>query len=274
MKNILLAGLFFWSTSCSQNLLSDVSSKSSDEYLFEEATKANNVQNYDSAITIITTQISSGGQQQVKTKELLASAYAGKCGLNFVNYADSFKNSVSTAPFKIMMTPFVGVATDVAYCKLALSKMDSIGASASRTSNQNTFVAILGLAMMGVSLRQYADQTPALGDGAADVNLCVAGVTDSQIEDVIIGFGYFSLNIAFVSASLLGSSSFTALNNLSALCVANAGVNCTTTDPSSLAPAARMALVIFFRNILNTAQYGIGTNDIAGDDANIANACL
>jgi len=269
----LVFAYIFFISSCSVNVLDGLASKTSDEYLIEEAIKANNAENYDLAITIITTKISSTGQQLVQVKELLAGAYAGKCGLNFAEYATSFMETVSTAPFKIMMTPFVGALTDVDYCKLALTKMESIGSSAQRTANQNTFVAILGLALMGTALRQYADIAPALGDGTADVNLCVAGVTDSQIEDVIIGFGYFTLNISYVSASLLGSSSFTALNNISALCTVNAGASCSTTDPTTLDPVARAALIVFFRRLVNTSQYGIGVYDIAGNDANIVNAC-
>jgi len=257
---------------CNQNLMGDLASKTSDDYFYEEATKANNAQNYDGAIIIITEKMSARYQGYAKAKELLASAYAGKCGLNFLNYVDSLSKTTATAPFLFMMTPFVGVSTDVNYCKLAISTMESIGASAYRTSGQNMFVAILGLSLMGTGLRQNADKTPALGDGTADVNLCTT-VTDSQIEDVIIGFGYFTLNIGFVSASLIGSGSLSALTNLNSVCTTQAGVSCTVTDPSGLSAPTRTALGAFFRRLLNTSQYGIGTYDIAGDDTKIALAC-
>lgn len=257
---------------CNQNLVSGLSSKTSDDYFYEEATKANNLQNYDSAITIITTKMSSIFQAQSKTKELLASAYAGKCGFNFLNYADALSKTTSTAPFMILMKPFVGVAMTVSYCKLALTVMESIGSSSSRTSSQNMFVAILGLSLIGGALRQYADKSPTLGDGTADVNLCTT-VTDAQVEDVIIGFGYFSLNIAYVTASLIGTGSLTALTTLNTVCSTQAGISCAVTDPTSLSSANRTLLDAFFRRLLNTSIYGIGTYDISGDDANIQYAC-
>lgn len=268
---IIILAIFV--TSCNQNLLSDVSSKSSDEYLYEEAAKSNNTQNYDSTINIITAKMSASYQNLAKSKELLASAYAGKCGFNFLNFVDSLSKATSTAPFMLMMKPFVSVSIDASYCKLAISTMEKIGSTVVRTSSQNMFVAILGLALMGTSLRQYADKTPTLGNGIIDVNLCTT-VTSSQIEDVIVGFGHFSLNLSFVSASLIGSGSLSSLTGLNLVCSTQAGVSCAVTDLSSLSSANRTLLVSFFRSLLNTSQYGVGSYDIGGDDSNIVKACL
>lgn len=273
-NNILYLTIFsFFIYSCGPNALTGLSSQTSDEYYFEEATKANNNQNYDYALEVLLTKLSTSAQASVAGKELLASAYAGKCGFNFVNYVTALSASSGTAVFNVMMQPFVQVATAPEYCLLALQTMDTLGAPGVRTANQNTFSAITGLVLMGASTRAYADKDGAgnKGNGSMDSNnmICNAGlVTDDQMNDIIVGYGYFVTNLAYVSASLLGSSSFDSLNDSVAVCNSVPGADCDVTDKASVSAQTRTVI----RNLLNTTNYGIG--DEQGDDAaEIAAAC-
>lgn len=242
------------------NAFSGLGSETSDDYLIEEATKANNNQNYDYALEILTEKLSSSGKSTVKAKELLASAYAGKCGFNFAEYTEALTNSMGGTAFRIAMDPFVGVTLEPAYCLTALETMDTIGASAERSVNQNTFTAITGLVLMGASLRAYADKAPtALGDGTVDVNLCT-GVTNDQMDEVIIGYGYFAQNFAYVSSQVVGSSSFGSLQDAINLCSGMPGVTCTVTKKTDITVTTRNV----FRDIINTLEFGVGsyvTND-------------
>lgn len=254
-------------SSCGPNALSGLGSESSDEYYLEEAMKANNAQDYDTALDILLNQLSVGGQTRTDAKELLAGAYAGKCGFNFIDYTTKLSDTTSGSAFMISMLPFVGVSTTPSYCLLSLQTMDSIGAPAQRTAGQNTFTAITGLVMLGASLRTYADQAPAGGNGVADVELC-SGVTNAQMDDVIVGYGYFAENLAYVSAALIGGSSLGSLTDAASKC-SELGISCTITDKADITANIRNA----FRDLNKTVEYGIGSCVTNGDALAIAACC-
>ncbi|AZZ37642.1 hypothetical protein CIK05_12835 [Bdellovibrio sp. qaytius] len=274
MKYFLYITVFsFFINSCGPNALSGLGSQTSDDFYMEEATKANNSQNYDYALDVLLNKLSATGRAAVPAVELLASAYAGKCGFNFVQYVDSLSQSSSTAVFNVMMQPFVQVATDPSYCLLALQTIDTLGAPGIRTANQNTFSAITGLVLMGASTRAYADKdgTGNNGSGTMDsVDMICDNtlVTDNQMNDIIVGYGYFVTNLAYVSASMLGSSSFNGLNDSVAACNSVPGADCTITDKNNVSAGTRLAI----RRLLNTSTYGIG-NRSGATPADLLLAC-
>ncbi|WP_409478006.1 hypothetical protein [Pseudobdellovibrio sp. HCB154] len=256
--------------SCGPNVLSGLGSQTSDEYYLEEATKANNSQNYDYALDVLLNKLSAGAQARASTKELLASAYAGKCGFNFVEYVTALAESTGS-PFNVVMQPFVQVAAAPEYCLLALQTIDTIGTPSQRTTNQNTFSAITGLVLMGISLRAYADKdgTDNNGDGLMDVDnmVCQAGqVSDDQMNDIIVGYGYFVTNFAYIGAMLGNATS--GLDDSISMCTSIPTADCDVTDKNSVNSDTRDIM----RRLLNTTNYGIG--DEQGDDAmEIAAAC-
>ena len=258
-KSILFLTLFsFFLSSCGPNALSSLGSQTSDEYYMEEAEKANNTQDYDKALDILLNKLSSSAQASVPGKELLASAYAGKCGFNFVNYVTSLSEASGTAVFNTMMQPFVGVATAPEYCLSSLQTMDTLGAPGSRTANQNFFSAITGLVLMGASIRAYADKdgTGGNGNGSMDSAGMICDdtlVTNDQMNDIIVGYGYFVTNLAYVSAEALGADSFDSLNDSVAVCNSLGG-DCTITDKDNVTAPTRLAI----RKLLHTSEYGIG----------------
>lgn len=265
---LIILALFM--NSCGPNVLSGLGSQTSDEYYLEEATKANNSQNYDYALDVLLNKLSAGAQAQASTKELLASAYAGKCGFNFVEYVDGLANSTGS-PFSLVMQPFVQVAAEPSYCLLALQTIDTIGAPAQRTTNQNTFSAITGLVLMGISLRAYADKDGVdnNGNGTMDLNnmVCQAGqISDDQMNDIIVGYGYFVTNFSYIGAMLGNASS--GLSDSISMCTSAPGADCDVTDKAAVTSQTRDVM----RRLLNTTNYGIG--DEPGNDANqILAAC-
>lgn len=253
MKKYFCVLLSIILTACS-NPLASLSSQTSDEYLMEEATKANNGRDYDRALEILTQRLSTSARASMKAKELLASAYAGKCGFNFVEYVENLADAVGGTAFRLAMDPFVGVELEPEYCLSALQTMDSIGTPAERTANQNTFTAITGMVLMGASLRAYSDVAPtALGDGTVDVNLC-SGVTNDQMDDVIVGYGYFTQNFAYLSAQLVGSSSFGSLQDAINVC-SDIGISCSVTNKTDITNVVRDT----FRDLINTVEFGVGS---------------
>lgn len=272
MKKIKLYVILFILSlcGCKANLYSGLASTTSDDYLIQQAKKDNDAQLYDYSIDILLYQISSGAQQRTDVKELLASAYSGKCGLNFVNYTTSLSNSLAaSSPFEVVTSPFVGVAVDPSYCMKSLQTMDSIGTPLQRTANENAFTAVTGMVMMGASVRAYTDMTPTNGDGTVDINICT-GLTSDQLNDVIVGFGYFATNFSYVSSSLVGSSSFSSLNQMVNVCSSVvSGTTCTTTDPAQITSATQLVI----RDLINTKQYGVGPYDTGGDNTKIILSC-
>jgi hypothetical protein len=255
-------------TSCSGNLFQELSSKTGDDDYILEAQEYLNNEDYDSAITVLTTKLSIAGQQTVKAREVLASSYAGKCGLNFIEYTDSLAASTTGSAFSVLMAPFVGKAVAPQYCRNALDTMQLIGTTSTRTLNQNAFTSIVGMVLIGTALRGYADIAPALGDGTADVNICSV-VTDDEINDVVLGFGFMSENFGAVSSTLIGGSSSSSLDAVINTCTSVAGASCQITDSANITPAIRDTV----RDLVNTSEYGIGAFSTGGNDLLIPVAC-
>ena len=269
MKNkIFIVSVTFLLFSCNGNLFTELSSKTGDEDYIFLAQKYVDQMQYDSAINVITTQLSAVAQNGVKAREILASSYGGKCGLNFIDYTGKLAAQATGSSFYILMSPFIGVVVQPQFCRTALDTMELIGTTESRTVNQNAFVAVLGMVLMGTALRGYADIAPALGDGTADVDLCV-GVTNAQIDDVVIGFGYMSKNFSALSSSLIGGNSSTSLNAVINSCSTIAGSSCQITDEAAITAPVRDTV----RDLVQTAEYGIGTYATGGNDLLVPGAC-
>ena len=257
---------------CAQNILTQLGSRSSDDALLEEAKKAVNAQEYQSAIDIISYKLSSSGQQRIDAKEILASGYAGKCGLNFIDFITSLTNAGAVSAFKMTTTPFVGRAVDAASCLTSLNTIESIGPNTSRTTDQNAFASVVGMSLMGSALRGTTDINPTNGDGAEDAANSSCNLTDAQVDLVILGFGFMSKNFAALSSAQIGSGSQGALTTAISKCTQIAGGNCEITDPANISNPLRLTM----RDLLNTDLYGIGayhvTADVSGD-LSIPGAC-
>lgn len=258
-----LFGLF----GCSNNVFSEFGAKNSDDALLYDAQSALNAQLYDQAIDIITIKLSATGQQSVKSREILASAHAGKCGLNFIDYMERLSNATTGSTFVLVSAPFVGVPVAPASCLSALQTLDLIGNNAQRTPTQNAFAAILGMVLMGSATRLYTDGNPVNGDGAQDAANISCTLSDVQMNNVILGYAYMAINFTAVAAQIGGSSSTTISDSI-AVC-SSLGTSCAVTDPALISNQLRDVM----RRLMNTSNYGIGAADGSSPLA-IAAACL
>ncbi len=268
MKHYMLKiFLSFVLVGCSGNLLTDVTSADPDYKYLLQAKVAINLLDYPTAIQLLTVKVTSGSQAKPEFKETLAIAYAGKCGLNFASFVTGLAAATTGSAFRLMMTPFVGVVVDPASCLLGLNKMESIAPVTGRTANQNAFVAVLGMALMGSQTRASADIAPANGDGTVDTALC--SIVDADINNIVLGFGFLSKNISYLSTQQIGSSSQTSINSTINQCTAIAGANCTITDPALITAAIRDTM----RDLLNTQEYGLGAVVTGGNPVLVVGAC-
>lgn len=260
--------LFLFSLSNCSNAFKDLASSDKDTELLIEAKANINSFSYTNAITILTTQVSLSSQAKTEFRETLASAYAGKCGLNFAN----FVNSLATSPpggsaFNLVMKPFVGLDIDPASCLLSLNTMQLIGDTAVRNTNQNAFVSVVGMSLMGTQTRTSADINPLNGDGVVDQNLCT--LADPIIDNIILGFGFMSKNFSALSTAQVGAGTQTSINDSISQCLAVAGTTCQITNAADITPAVRNTM----RDLLNTVEYGLGTVVTGGNPIAIAAAC-
>lgn len=244
-----------------------MASSDPDDIFLIEAKAAINALDYPTAIQILTLQVSAGSQLKPEFKETLAIAYAGKCGLNFASFVTGLASSTTGSAFRLMMTPFVGTVVDPPACLLALNKMQSIGPTAARTANQNAFVSVVGMSLMGSQTRASADKSPANGDGVVDAAIC--SIPDAEVNNIVLGFGFMSVNFSYLSTQQLGSSSQTSINNTITQCTNIAGANCSIIDPALITPSIRDTM----RDLLNTQEYGLGSVVTGGNPVLVSGAC-
>lgn len=254
--------------SCGGNFFKDLSTQDTDAAKYEDALKSIDLGDYALAIASIES-MTEAGKAETKTIQTWAGAYAGKCGLNFVALVDAMGNS-SGAPLLFFMQAFTGVTVDPDSCYLAQLKMESLGNSSQRTSDQNLFMFFLGITKMGTALKKNADLLPATdggGDGVTDAgfsaceNIPAPGspmMSDADIDHLITGFGLVFDNLASVGADISGSSAISDLDGFKATCELITGVaNCALTDPNS--PAIDAGVRLAFREMVQTSDFGIST---------------
>lgn len=249
---ILAAGL-----SCTgANLYQDMASnKTSDEALYEDAQKKLDSGNYTGAIDSIL-QTSASFRSQVRVTESLAGAYAARCGMVFLTFVSNLSGG-SDSFFKMAMNGFVGIDTsNYTDCVTARDLIKNLGTALQRTSSQNLFLAILGMALIGNRLRANADTVPtALGDGTVDASFD-CGPTHMPIADaaaVIEGFALIMENI-----TALGTVASGVAADLSAI-AATCGGDCTTITYAGASPAESDDAIIASRTLINMQSIGLGS---------------
>lgn len=261
MKKLqLLMPVIFLLTSSCANIFEAAGNKNTDAARYEEAQKLLNEEDYDGAIEKFDL-LSDSFMSKSKVRKAYASALAGKCGLNFINYFDSLGNAGSGALFKFFMNAFTGKTISPNHCKLAQAQMELISDSRALTDGEKIFVAILGMAKIGAYIRNKADVdgTGSLGDGTMDATFKVCKhtddanhLTDSEMKEIITGFGMILINIA-----ALGDDSPSGLGSLSQACT-DSGITpnpCEITDVDSVSAQA----ISFFRLLLKSSVVGIGS---------------
>ena len=237
---ILIFSFALLGLGCS-NIFSSMAQKTTDDAIYEDATKAIDQQDWDTALTKLGS-LSTAYQSKTDVIEAYAGAYAGKCGLNFITYFNSLGTASLTGStlFKYLMNGFTGTAVNPTYCTLAQLKMEQISASpAGRTSGENLFMAILGMVKIGTYLRARADQdgTGGLGDGTFDATYRSCNTTslsNADAVEVLTGIGLLTNNITYLSAVLSGNAITGALTQLTTVCT---GGTCTNTTASAVTSA-------------------------------------
>lgn len=214
-------------TSCGQpNILTDYSNTTSDEALYLNAKNKLDDSDWDGAITIITTGLSSGYQARNEVKETLMHAYGGKCGISFLNLINSLKNVSSTKMFEFALQIYAGRTVDLTACDNAYTTLVSLGTAATRTNDQNLFAAILGLTQMAATLHAKLDTDVAgVGDGIVDagwdsceVSSAANRLSDDEVNKIVTGVGLIFENLAALGSALTAGTAGSAFTSAKTLC--------------------------------------------------------
>lgn len=230
-KIIILVLSLAITTSCDKpNVLTEYSKTDGDDALFYESRKMMDSENWDGAITILTTSLSASYRSQTKVKERLMHAYGGKCGINFFNLIQSLKNVSSSKMFEFALELYATQQTDITACDNSIATLHELGATADlRTNNQNVYAALLGLTRMAVALKTKFDtESSGLGDGNVDVgwNSCTPSaaashLTDADMNRVATGIGLIFENLSYLSDELTAGSAGSAFDSAKTLCEAS-----------------------------------------------------
>jgi hypothetical protein len=229
------------------NLYSDMSDKSSDQVIADDARNLMDHGLWNDAILKLAL-LSAAGQQVRSNKVLLATAYAGRGGLNIVTMANNL-NGASGNMFLLLMKAFKG-ATINSFNDMvtAESKMLAISQPASgRTGDENLFMTFLEFGKLGSLLAAVADTD---ADGTVDPTFdnCT-GLTLLEQSHIVTAVGILVDSLTYVNNSV--GQAVTA--SLSGFCTANPGV-CNVTDVSTVTGAEQQAA----RTLAGESHYQVG----------------
>jgi hypothetical protein len=239
--------------SCGENLFKNLSTQDTSDAIFEDALKLIDSQDYNDAIAKILS-LPAEYQQNTEVREALAGAYAGQCGMNFVNLVTELGKSSTETFFKQLMNVYQTKDPVITGCLQSETIMKNFGSAAVRTADQNFFLLIYGFAKIGLFLRNFADTNK---DGVTDAtfNVCQdASISDTNVKELFIGLGLILENFSGITSQIANANAGTGITSITTLCT-NAGLNCAITDVASVTDPTSDS----FRDILNTNYLGIGS---------------
>lgn len=214
---IILMGL---TLSCEKkNIFDDFASSNSDEALYLEARKHLDEFEFDDTIAIIENRLSVAYRAQKKVRSTLMYAYGGKCGISFLQIVNRMQNTTETKLFPLAMDLFQQTQVDSVHCETAAEILAGLGAASVRTTNENLFGAILGLAQVGTTLKEGLDtDDDGQVDAGADVCQASGALSDARINRVSAGIGLIFENISAITAQIDNSGMVGGLQDAQQIC--------------------------------------------------------
>lgn len=251
--------LLFNLMGCNKNILEETAKTDTTQARFYEAKLQMNDGNYTTAIQILDS-LGPSFLAQREVALVYASAFSGRCGLNFVNLLTQL-DSVGSAStlFVFLMNLFPeGTDSKIGDCVISESTLNTIGVYSARTADENILMGLSSITKVGTVLSRYADTD---GDGSADAGFDHCDLTDFPDNAVReIGTGIAN---AILSINQVGSAVSTdTLSEILAICGMNPNLNvfCTTTDKTAYTATE----VTFLRSILASTGEGIGAPTCPG----------
>ncbi len=258
LKHCFFITLLFLTIGCTQNIFDEIANKDTDEAKYFEARQKINSRSYGEAIEILET-IEPSYLQVRERVPVYASAYSGRCGLEFLTLLNSIQNSSVQTIFLLLMSAFPGAqAANVQDCLQAEGIIEAVGDETARNGDENLLIAFNSLAKIGTILSSLADTDD---DGAADGTFDQCDNTD--FPDTMVRELGSSIGTTIASLGAIGTSYIDgATQEVEALCDEhpNLEIFCSPTDPADFDPAEVEAL----RIAIGSSDLGI--NSCGGND--------
>jgi hypothetical protein len=260
MKNVLVVFLgfcFLVTSSCAKNLFDELADKKDPKAVVFEAKKALNKRRYAEAIQILE-ELDPAYLAKRDVAFILASAYVGRCGLNFIRFLGNLQNDAGSGFFGMLMGAFPqAVVDDIDFCVTAEQIIQNVvDDPVDRTLDENFLMLFVSFAKIGVALNAVADTDD---DGSVDVgfNHCsAASISNNNVAEVGTGFANALISLTYVG-SLLGGD----LSSLTQACDDLVAINpqlaviCTLTDKTQYTQNMLLAL----RAVIGSQSFGIGS---------------
>lgn len=247
MRKLLTVILCFSLLGCDANLFSEMANRDTKEAIMFDAKRlmcevatTSCTPDWDGAITLINSLSATDlAEPEVQTK--LASAYAGRCGLNFVQLVLGAKDYSSSTLFKVILEDQQD-DPDYTDCVTAQNILYALGDETERSTDQNLLMALVSLSKIGAILAGVADTND---DGIADPGYSACGLSNALTDEILVGISHFAASIQQIDS--LGSSLKTAVTNACASPPPGVAL-CTTFDTASVDPADRDPLRTLIHN--------------------------
>lgn len=252
------------------NALSGTSSTTTDAALYEDGIKALNNLDYDTAIAKFES-LGTAYLAQTEVKMNYAGALAGKCGFNFINYFIKLATPPTGSTFLFFMNQWQTVSTVAnvmfystkrQYCVEAEAVVKAIHpAPTGRDASQSLFLFLMGLAKIGIYLKESADPT-GTGTGqwgivAPTDGACLeANLPKTAVKEIAAGLGQAVLNLANITTVISGASIDTSA--ITAACSAIVPNPCSTESSSDITDP----MVIAIRTLLNFTATGVVSGNV------------
>lgn len=238
---------------CTENFFDETANKETPEAIFFQAEREINARNYAEAIALLES-LDPDYILARHRRPIYASAYSGRCGLEFLSLLEALQDNNSDTVLGMLMSSFPGAeASNVEDCVFSSSILQDIGDESERNGDENLLLAFTSLAKMGTILSSLADQDD---DGQADAGFDQCD--DNDLPDERVRQLGSSLAVTLLSLSAIGASYIdSTLDDISTLCNQDPNLEpfCNTTDPSSFSSNEVQA----FRYAIGSSDYGINS---------------
>lgn len=265
----LLAGLIVilsFVLGCSQNIFDEIADKDTDEAKYFQARREINARNYTTAISLLESLSPSFIAARARVP-VYSSAYAGRCGLEFLTLLENIQNSASGTLLTTLMAAFPGATVSgISDCIQAETIMESIGDESARNGDENLFMAFVSLAKIGTILSFHADtDDDATPDGTFDECVEVADspdpaddaagrLSDNDVREFGASLAVAISSLQAVGGNYIDTAEFDGICNETGPPV-DLSILCDKTDPADFVDDEVRAL----RWIIGSTDIGIGS---------------
>jgi hypothetical protein len=243
--SIFAVGLGVMASLSCTNVFTPMADTGTDPALLYEAKLLIDQHDFTGAISSITSMTSTG-QASTAARDVLASAYAGRCGLDAITLAQNLGTSSNNSLFAVLFSGFLGsTAQSVSDCRTARG---ILAAMTSPSIDEDILLTLVAFSTIGATLNHDFDTNH---DNVIDspINQCAASpLSDSDAVDVFVNIAYAITALTNAGSTIAGSS----LGAINTLCAALPDPTvCNRTDPASY--TANDILVL--RGVITANQY-------------------